>query len=126
MDEDIFNLLMGISVIVAIIFMIVGFCGNLCFDFAAGSHRILPTAIDTDMFGNYLVYYRTSQYTKNAEEDYYYIDKNNKELAEQMQEYIREGKEVVVYYDRYVGFKGISAPTSSPIIRIEEIGVTNE
>ena len=95
--------------------------GNLCLDFASGNHRITPTAVDNDFWGNYKVYYRTSQYTQNAQEDYYYIDKQNTELAEQMKEYVRQGKEVVVYYDKYIGFKGMSAPTTSPIIRIEVI-----
>ena len=39
----------------------------------------------------------------------------------EMKEYVRQGKEVVVYYEKYVGFKGISAPTSSPITKIELI-----
>lgn len=101
--------------------MLVSFFGNLCLDFAAGSHRITPTAIDRDMFGNYKVYYKTSQYTQNQDEDYYYIKKEDTELAEQMQQYITEGKEVIVYYDEWVGFKGFTAPSESPIIRIEEI-----
>lgn len=95
--------------------------GNLCLDFASGNHRITPTAVDTDMWGNYKVYYRTSQYTQNSQEDYYYIDKDDTELANEMKEYVRQGKEVVVYYEKYVGFKGISAPTSSPITKIELI-----
>lgn len=95
--------------------------GNLCLDFASGNHRITPTAVDTDMWGNYKVYYRTSQYTQNSQEDYYYIDKDDTELADEMKEYVRQGKEVVVYYEKYVGFKGISAPTSSPITKIELI-----
>lgn len=93
--------------------------GNLCLDFASGSHRIIPTAVDNDMWGNYKVYYRTTEYTKNSEEDYYYIDKNNKELAKQMKEYIKQGKEVIVYYDKYVGFKGFTAPCEAPITKIE-------
>lgn len=106
-----------------ITFVILGVVGVFSFklDFVSGNHRITPTAVDTDIWGNYRVYYRTSQYTSNSQEDYYYIDKNNKELAEQMKEYVRTGKEVVVYYDTYVGFKGITAPDTSPIIKIELI-----
>ncbi len=107
--------------ILFIIFLIVSVAGNLCFDFASGSHRIIPTAIDNDMYGNYKVYYRTTEYTKNSEEDYYYIDKKDKELAEQMREYIKNEKTVMVYYDKYVGFKGWGAPTSAPITKIEVI-----
>ena len=77
--------------------------------------------IATDMFGNYKVYYKTSQYTQNNQEDYYYIQKEDTELAEQMKEYITEGKEVIVYYDQWVGFKGFTAPSTSPIVRIEEV-----
>ena len=115
---------MGMAAILTIgiiIFFIVALAGNLCLDFASGNHRITPTAIDSDMWGNYKVYYRTSQYTQNSQEDYYYIDKDNKELVDLMNEYIRQGKEVIVYYDKYVGFKGISAPTSAPITKIEVI-----
>lgn len=117
--ECIFGGLFLIGVIGFVIFMIVAIAGNLCFDFASGSHRIIPTAVDNDIWGNYKVYYRTTEYTKNSEEDFYYIDKNNTEIAEEMKEYIKQGKEVIVYYDKYVGFKGFTAPSESPIIKIE-------
>lgn len=104
-----------------LIFVIAMGIGNFCLDFASGSHRIIPTAVDNDMWGNYKVYYRTTEYTKNSEEDYYYIDKNKPELAEEMKEYIKEGKEVIVYYDKYVGFKGCTSPKEAPIIKIEPI-----
>ena len=74
--------------IAVIIFFITAFFGNLCLDFAAGSHRLIPTAIDTDIWGNYKVYYRTSEYTQNNQEDFYYIQKEDKELAEKMRECI--------------------------------------
>lgn len=109
--------------IIFILLVIVGLglmmFGNLCLDFASGQHRITPTSIDTDMWGNYKVYFKTSEYTQNSQENYYYIDKNNTELKEQMEECIKNGNIVMVYYDKYVGFKGISAPTSSPITKIE-------
>lgn len=121
-DGEIIIVTMIVGIVVLLIaFSIVGFFGGLALDFASGNHRITPTAVDTDMWGNYKVYYRTSQYTQNQNEDYYYIDKNNAELAEQMKEYVSKGKEVVVYYDKYVGFKGFTAPSSSPIIKIEVI-----
>lgn len=118
--------LVGLIVKFIVFLLIIGFIataifGNLCLDYAAGSHRITPTAVDTDMFGNYKVYYKTSQYTQNNQEDYYYIQKEDTELAEQMKEYITEGKEVIVYYDQWVGFKGFTAPSTSPIVRIEEV-----
>lgn len=118
--------LVGLIVKFIVFLLIIGFIataifGNLCLDYAAGSHRITPTAVDTDMFGNYKVYYKTSQYTQNNQEDYYYIQKEDTELAEQMKEYVAEGKEVIVYYDQWVGFKGFTAPSTSPIIRIEEV-----
>lgn len=114
--------LMVFVVIGIIIFSMVAMFGGLVLDFQSGSHRITPTAIDNDMWGNYKVYYKTSEYTKDAEESYYYIDKNNKEVADQMAEYIKQGKTVIVYYDKYVGFKGMSAPDTSPIVRIEVAG----
>lgn len=118
--------LIGLIVKFIAFLLIIGFIataifGNLCLDYAAGSHRITPTAVDTDMFGNYKVYYKTSQYTQNNQEDYYYIQKEDTELAEQMKEYVAEGKEVIVYYDQWVGFKGFTAPSTSPIVRIEEV-----
>lgn len=118
--------LIGLIVKIIAFLLIIGFIttaifGNLCLDYAAGSHRITPTAVNTDMFGNYKVYYKTSQYTQNNQEDYYYIQKEDTELAEQMKEYVSEGKEVIVYYDQWVGFKGFTAPSTSPIVRIEEV-----
>lgn len=116
------NCLLGgfIAILVGTIFilLIVGLF-SLRLDFESGQHRITPTAIDTDIWGNYKVYFKTSEYTQNADEDYYYIDKDNIELKEQMEEYIRNGDTVIVYYDKWVGFKGISAPGTSPIIKIE-------
>lgn len=92
---------------------------SLRLDFASGQHRITPTSIDTDIWGNYKVYFKTSEYTQNSNEDYYYIDKDNTELKEQMGECIKNGDTVMVYYDKWVGFKGITAPDTSPITRIE-------
>lgn len=92
---------------------------SLRLDFASGQHRITPTSIDTDIWGNYKVYFKTSEYTQNSNEDYYYIDKNNTELKEQMEECIKNGDTVMVYYDKWVGFKGITAPVTSPITKIE-------
>lgn len=109
-----------ITGIVIILFIAMIF-GNFCCDFASGSHRIIPTAVDNDMWGNYKVYFRTTQYTKNSEEDYYYIEKNNTELAEQVRKCIKEGKEIIVYYDKWVGFKEMTAPREAPITRIEVI-----
>ena len=92
---------------------------SLRLDFASGQHRITPTSIDTDMWGNYKVYFKTSEYTQNSQEDYYYIDKNNTELKEQMEECIKNEDTVMVYYNKWIGFKGITAPATSPIIKIE-------
>lgn len=101
--------------------LIIAVVGNFCLDYESGSHRIIPTAVDKDLWGNYKVYYRTTEYTKNSEEDFYYIDRNHTDLVEQMRECIKQGKEVVVYYDEYVGFKGHTAPPSSPIVKIEPL-----
>lgn len=115
----------GCAIVVITLVFIIGIIalifGNFCFDFSSGSHRIIPTSVDNDMWGNYKVYYRTTEYTKNSEEDYYYIEKSNTTLAEQMKECIKQGKEVIVYYDKWVGFKGMSAPGEAPITKIEVI-----
>lgn len=116
------NCLLGAFILILVGTLIIAiFIGlfSLRLDFESGQHRITPTSIDTDMFGNYKVYFKTSEYTQNLQENYYYIDKNNTELKEQMEECIKNGNIVMVYYDKYVGFKGISAPTSSPITKIE-------
>lgn len=119
-DLELIGGVIFIVIVLSIIgFLIAAFFGNLCLDFAAGSHKITPTAIDTDMWGNYKVYFKTSEYTQNSQEDYYYIDRDNTELKEQMEECIKNGDTVMVYYDKWVGFKGITAPGTSPIIKIE-------
>lgn len=115
----------GCAIVIFLILLIVGFLvmvfGNFCLDFESGSHKIIPTAVDNDMWGNYKVYYRTTEYTKNSEEDYYYIEKNNTKLADQMKECIKQDKVVIVYYDKWVGFKGFTAPSEAPITKIEPI-----
>ncbi len=116
-----FESIMGLICIIAVVLVIIAFVGGFHFDFANGSHKIIPTAVDTDMWGNYKVYYRTTEYTKNSEEDYYYIEKDKTELAEQMKEYIKQDKAVIVYYDKWIGFKGITAPSEAPITKIELI-----
>lgn len=93
------------------------------FDFAGGTHRITPTAVDTDLWGNYKVYYKTSDFTHNATEDFYYINKEDKYLADQAGRAITSKNEIIVYYDRYIGYKGFTAPKTSPIVRIETIRV---
>ena len=122
MEKENGNYLLGgfITILIGAI-IILFFVGlfSLRLDFASGQHRITPTSIDTDMWGNYKVYFKTSEYTQNANEDYYYIDKNNTELKDQMQECIKNGDTIMVYYDKWVGFKGITAPDTSPITKIE-------
>ena len=116
------NYLLGSFILIFIgAIIILFFVGlfSLRLDFASGQHRITPTSIDTDIWGNYKVYFKTSEYTQNANEDYYYIDKNNTELKKQMEECIKNEYTVMVYYDKWVGFKGITAPATSPIIKIE-------
>lgn len=108
-----------VAFLLAIFTVITLFLGSIRLDYASGSHRITPTAIDTDWFGNYKVYYKTSEYTKNSDEDYYYIEKGNDKLADEMREAIKQGKTILAYYGQYVGFKGWTAPSTSPIIRIE-------
>jgi hypothetical protein len=109
-----------IGVVVLILLVIVG-SQFIRFDYAAGSHRIIPTAVDTDFWGNYKVYFRTTEFTRNNEEDHYFVERGNTIIADQIREAIRNNQEIVVYYERYIGFKGITAPRSSPIVRIEVI-----
>lgn len=116
-----------ISVIVSFfIIAVVILMAGLRFDYAEGGHKIKPTAVDSDFWGNYKVYYKTSEYTQNSQENYYWIDKNAPEMAEKIKEYIRANKEIIVHYDKYVGYKGISAPAESPIIRIELVEESEE
>ena len=100
--------------------IILGNCG-IRFDFESGSHRITPTAVDVDFWGNYKVWFKTNEYTKNSEEDFYYIAKDNSELADQIKDCIKNGETIMVYYDKYVGWKGVSSPKSSPIVKIEVV-----
>lgn len=117
------EILAGFILTVVIIIVIFGICAlfGIRLDFESGSHRIIPTAVDQDIWGNYKVYFRTTEYTKNSEEDYYYIEKDNTALAEEMKEYIKQNKEVIVYYDKYIGWKGFTAPEEAPITKIELI-----
>jgi len=116
------NCLLGFFALILIgtliVLMIIGIM-SLKLDFASGQHRITPTSMDTDIWGNYKVYYKTSEYTKDTEERYYYIEKDNTEIKEQMEECIKNQETIMIYYEKYVGFKGITAPDTSPIIRIE-------
>lgn len=116
---EIFIKMVAGTLVIAVLLLI--FIGIFSFrlDFASGSHRITPTSMDTDMWGNYRVYYKTSEYTKDSEESYYFINKNNTEIKEQMEECIKKQETIMIYYEKYVGFKGVTTPYTSPIIRIE-------
>jgi len=112
--------------LVAVIILVLGVTSlTFRFDYAAGSHRIIPTAVDSDFWGNYRVYFRTSIMTRDHEEGHYYISRGNTHLAEQIRTAMLNNQEVMVFYDRYIGFKGFTAPKSSPITRIEIIGSGN-
>lgn len=95
--------------------------GGFRLDTAGGQHIIIPTAIDTDVWGNYKVYYKTTMYESNQSEGYYMIEKERLDLVEQIQKYMRERKQIIVHYNRYIGFKGISSPRKAPIIQIEQM-----
>lgn len=110
--------LIQIAIITAIVLILIGGI-TFRFDFAAGSHKIVPTACDQTFFGNWQVYYKTSQFEKDVEESYYYIQKGNDHLVKQVNDAILSGSEIVIYYDRWVGFKGITSPREAPIVRIE-------
>lgn len=118
--EDVMGILRIIGLVIfALLICACVFCLHL--DFASGSHRIKPTAVETDMFGNYKVYFKTTEYEKNSQEDYYYIEKNNIDLVNEVREIIKQGKEIIVYYDKYVGFHGFGSPDTAPITKLEII-----
>ena len=110
--------------IIAIVAIVLTVANPFRFDFTGGTHRITPTAVDTDIWGNYKVYFKTSDLTLNNGEDFYYIQKGDKELIDYMERAIVEKNEVVIYYDRYVGYKGFMAPKTSPIVKIDTIKPT--
>ena len=91
------------------------------FDYAGGSHRIIPTAVDRTLVGHYLVYYKTTVLTKDQDEGTYYILRRDKAIADQIQNAMVRGQEIVVFYDRWIGFKGVTSPHTSPIIRVEVV-----
>lgn len=89
------------------------------FDYEAGQHSIVPTAIDSDFWGNYKVYYKTTFTERNSSESFYYIEKNRTDLVQTIEECIKAKTYIIVYYDKWIGFKGLTSPTSSPIIKID-------
>ena len=124
MKNQIGNALLAMFILIIVgALSILIFMGMLSFrlDLAGGQHRITPTSIDTDIWGNYKVYYKTSEYTRDSEEKFYFIDKENLEIKEQMENCIKSKDTIIVYYEKYVGFKGITAPETAPITKIEII-----
>lgn len=119
--EDVMFCLGFIATVIIVLLIFCACVFGLHLDFASGSHRIKPTAVDTDMFGNYKVYFKTTEYEKNSQEDYYYIEKNNIDLVNEVRQIIKEGKEIIVYYDKYVGFHGWGSPDTAPITKVEII-----
>ena len=116
-----FRALVAAAIIIAAVGLLFAFVNPIRFDYAAGNHRIIPTAVDTDLWGNYKVYFKTSDFTQNRHEDFYYIGKGQDRLVDQVNKAIIDSKELVVYYDQYIGWKGFTAPRTSPIIRIEAV-----
>lgn len=116
-----FRAMVAAIVLIVIAACVFNFANPIRFDYAGGSHRIIPTAVDTDFWGNYKVYFKTSEFTQNKNEDCYYIEKGQDAIAAQVNDAVASGKELVVYYDRYMGWKGFTAPKTSPIIKVETI-----
>ena len=112
------------AIIVAVAFAAILLSLTLRLDFAAGSHRIIPTAVDTNFWGHYRVYFRGAHdvFLPDAEESHYYILRGNTELANEVRQAILNGQQIVVFYERWVGFKPIGSPSSGPIYRIEVVG----
>ena len=107
-----------ILITIWIIFLVLDLTG-FRFDYEAGQHSIIPTAIDSDFWGNYKVYYKTSFYETNSTESVYYIEKNRTDLVQTIQNCIKSQTQIIVYYDKWIGFKGLTSPNSSPIIKID-------
>ena len=99
------------------------FLNPIRFDYAGGNHRIIPTAIDSDIWGNYKVYFKTSDFTQNKNDDYYCIEKGQDELADQVSKAIVDNKEIVIFYDRYIGWKGFTAPKTPPQSSVSNLQV---
>lgn len=112
------KLMVSFVIVLTIIGLVLTFISPLRFDFAGGNHRIFPIAMDNDIWGNYMVYYRSNDFSNTG---YYYIDREDKDLAEHMTKAIAESKEVIIYYDPYLGWKGFNAPKTAPITRMEII-----
>jgi len=91
------------------------------FDYQGGSHKIYPTAVDNDFWGNFKVYYRTNPLTKEEDEKIYYIARGRRDVRDKVRQAIVENKPIVAHYDRYIGIKGIFAPKESPIVRVDII-----
>ena len=91
------------------------------FDYQGGSHKIYPTAVDNDFWGNYKVYYKTTLLTREEDEGIYYISRGRKDIRDKVRRAIMENNPIVVHYDRYIGIKGLLAPKESPIIRVDII-----
>lgn len=118
----------GIKILVkvgigAAVLLIILLALTLRLDFAAGSHRIIPTAIDTNFWGHYRVYFRGAHdmFQVDRDEDHYYILRGNTELVNEVREAMLSGHEIMVFYQRWVGFKPIGSPQTGPIYRIEII-----
>ena len=109
------------TILMGLIVLVVLYACPVKFDYAAGTHRIIPTAVDSDIWGNYKVYYKTSDFTQNKNDSYYYIDKDRHDLAAEIDDAISAGDEIVTHYDKYIGWKGFTAPASSPITKIERV-----
>lgn len=114
------KIIIGVIVLIVLFFGL-SFFGGLRVDFAGGSHAIIPTAVDETFWGHYRVYFRSphDQFSRDQEEQWYYIHSRDSELAEQMRQHMLSGETVLVFYSRYVGLFGMGAPSSAPIDRIE-------
>lgn len=95
--------------------------GSIRLEFKGGMHKIIPTSIEKEIFGNYKVYYKASPFAQDTKEKYYYIEKGQDEIVATIEAAILNTEEIAVYYNNYVGLKGFTAPPCSPIVRVEII-----
>ena len=126
-DEKKYAFLSLISFVILIIALVVG-CFNGFIDYPAteGTHQGVITAVDLEgkYFRRYEVYLKSSGYTTQSDETVYQIYEYEKELAEELKEYI--GKEVKLSYGHDGGYIGWKSCGTYHIKSVELVGNTKD
>lgn len=108
--------------IVLLLFMVgfIAYTGTY-FDLRFGKDIIRPTSISRDIWGNYKIHFDSDMASNDRFEGFYYIDANQSWLAGEVNDAIKSNRDIVIYYDSYIGWKGLMAPETSPIIMVKII-----